>query len=53
MTVGAGLAARLGDGAERARVHIRLAHAAVAATRWAAAREQLLAADGLLQADPA
>jgi hypothetical protein len=38
MTVGNHLIARLGGGA--ARVHLRLAHAAVAATRWAAAHDQ-------------
>ena len=50
MTVGAGLAARLGRDA--AWVHLRLAHAAVAATRWAAARDQLAAAARLPAGGP-
>ena len=56
MTVGTGLIARLsGDRATRrarARIHLRLAHAAVAATRWPAAGEHLAAAGALLAADP-
>ena len=52
MAVGAGLAERLSaDPAaarSRAQIHIWLAHAAVAATRWPAARAQLDQATGLL-----
>jgi DNA-binding CsgD family transcriptional regulator len=52
MTVGADLIAGLGDGGgtarDRARVHVRLGQAAVAATRWRAASEHLTAAGGLL-----
>ena len=56
LAVGGGLIARLGDDAaaarDRARVHLRLAHAAVAATRWPAAAKHLTAAAGLLAAEP-
>jgi DNA-binding CsgD family transcriptional regulator len=52
MAVGAVLTARLGadPAAERTRaqVHLWLAHAAVAATRWPVARAQLAEADGLI-----
>ncbi len=54
MTVGAALMARLSaDPAAartRARVHVCLAHAAVAATRWPLARAQLAQATSLLVA---
>jgi DNA-binding CsgD family transcriptional regulator len=54
MAVGAALTARLGadPAAERTRaqVHLWLAQAAVAATRWPVARAQLAEADGLLAA---
>jgi DNA-binding CsgD family transcriptional regulator len=49
MTVGAGLVAR--PGGDAARVRLRLAHAAVAATQWPAARDQLAAATRLLAAE--
>ena len=39
--LGDGLARRMTDPGRRARVHLRLAQAASAASRWAAAREQL------------
>jgi DNA-binding NarL/FixJ family response regulator len=55
MAVGSGLLAGLGTrNAEhaRARVHLRLAHAAADATRWTAAAEHLSAAAGLLSACP-
>jgi len=54
LAVGAALIARLTSdpaaGRARARVHIWLAHAAVAATRWPVAREQLAEAAGLVEA---
>jgi DNA-binding CsgD family transcriptional regulator len=49
MTVGASLVAR--PGGDAARVRLRLAHAAVAATRWPYARDQLAAATRLLAAE--
>jgi DNA-binding CsgD family transcriptional regulator len=56
MSVGADLIDGLGDGdgtaGGRARVHVRLGQAAVAATRWPAASEHLTAAAGLLVANP-
>ena len=56
LAVGGGLIARLGDDTaaarDRARVHLRLAHAAIAATRWPAAAKHLTAAAGLLAAEP-
>lgn len=56
MTVGSGLLAELGTGSAsdhaRARLHLRLAHAAADATRWAATAEHLSAAAGLLAAYP-
>ncbi len=54
--VGARLIERLGDAEAtaqvRARVHLQLAHACVAATRWAAAASHLAAASGLLAIAP-
>jgi DNA-binding CsgD family transcriptional regulator len=41
-----------GSATARAVVHLKLAHAAVDATRWAAARRQLAIAGDLLAADP-
>jgi DNA-binding CsgD family transcriptional regulator len=41
-----------GSGADRVAVHLKLAHAAVDGTRWAAARRQLRIAGDLLEADP-
>ena len=41
-----------GSGAGRVTVHLKLAHAAVDGTRWAAARRQLGIAGDLLAADP-
>ena len=41
-----------GSGAGRVAVHLKLAHAAVDGTRWAAARRQLGIAGDLLEADP-
>ena len=56
MAVGDRLIARLGQGgalaSARAEVHLQLAHAAAAATRWSAASVHLDAAKGLLAADP-
>ncbi len=56
MAVGDRLIAQLGQGgavaAARAEVHLQLAHAAAAATRWPAASVHLDAAKGLLAADP-
>jgi hypothetical protein len=56
MAAGSGLLAGLGTGnasaLARARVHLRLAHAAADATRWVAAREHLAAAAGLLAFSP-
>lgn len=56
MAVGDRLIAELGQGgaaaAARADIHLRLAHAAVGGTRWAAATVHLDAAKGLLAADP-
>ncbi|MGH3070562.1 MAG: LuxR C-terminal-related transcriptional regulator, partial [Streptosporangiaceae bacterium] len=46
MTVGAGVIAR--PRGDAARVHLRLAHAAVAATRWPAADQEVTAATRLL-----
>jgi DNA-binding CsgD family transcriptional regulator len=54
--VGTRLIERLGDAdataRARAEVHLRLAHACVAATRWPAAAGHLAAASGLLAASP-
>jgi DNA-binding CsgD family transcriptional regulator len=56
MSVGIRLITRLSEdpatGRDRARIHVRLAHAAVAATRWPAASEHLAAARGLLAQYP-
>jgi DNA-binding CsgD family transcriptional regulator/tetratricopeptide (TPR) repeat protein len=56
MAVGDRLIAQLGQGgaiaAARAEVHLQLAHAAAAATRWPTASLHLDAARGLLAADP-
>jgi hypothetical protein len=56
MAIGERLISRLGQGgaaaAARAEIHLRLAHAAVDGTRWAAATVHLDAAKGLLAADP-
>jgi DNA-binding CsgD family transcriptional regulator len=56
MAAGSGLLAGLGTGdasaVARARVHLRLAHAAADATRWAAAGEHLAAASRLLAVSP-
>ena len=56
IAAGSGLLAGLGTGKAsalaRARVHLRLAHAAADATRWVAAREHLAAAAGLLASSP-
>ncbi len=56
MAVGGRLIAQLGQGgaraAARAEVHLQLAHAAAAATRWPAASMHLDAAKGLLAAGP-
>jgi DNA-binding CsgD family transcriptional regulator len=56
MAVGTALITRLsgetGTGRARTQVHVRLAHAAVAATRWTAASEHLAAARGLLARSP-
>ena len=41
-----------GSGTTRVAVHLKLAHAAVDGTRWAAARRQLRIAGDLLAADP-
>ena len=56
MTIGDRLISRLGQAGAtataRAEIHLRLAHAAVDGTRWAAATVHLDAAKGLLAADP-
>ena len=56
MAVGTGLIQRLAadpaTGPARAELHLRLAHAAVAATRWADAASHLASAAGLLAAAP-
>ena len=56
MAVGDRLLAQLGQGGAlasvRAEVHLQLAHAAAAATRWPAASVHLDAARGLLAVDP-
>ena len=56
MAVGDHLITQLGQsgaiGSARAEVHLQLAHAAAAATRWPAASMHLDAAKGLLAADP-
>ena len=56
MAVGDHLITRLGQGgalpAARAEVHLQLAHAAAAATRWGVARMHLDVARGLLAPDP-
>jgi DNA-binding CsgD family transcriptional regulator len=56
MAVGGRLIAQLGQGgaraSARAEVHLQLAHAAAAATRWPAAGMHLDAAKGLLAAGP-
>lgn len=56
MSAGERLLIELGQhgaaGAARAEIHLRLAHAAVDGTRWAAAARHLTAAEGLLASDP-
>ena len=52
MQAGDRLITQLPSGTGRATVHLRLAHAAVDGTRWAAARRQLGIAGDLLAADP-
>ena len=56
MAVGTGLIQQLAPdpatGRARAQLHLRLAHAAVAATRWPDAAGHLASASGLLDSDP-